>query len=365
MIDLPSVTFIMPIRNEASFIARSLGAVLAQDYPSERVQVLIVDGISTDDTREEIARLKSSYPDIQIKVLDNPQRIVPTGMNIGLGCATGDVIVRVDGHTIIDHDYARQCVAALGRTGADNVGGRMDAVSHNTFGRAVALATSSRFGVGGARFHYSKREEWVDTVYMGAWPRRTFDQVGFFDEEMVRNQDDEFNYRTTSKGGRILLSPEIKSHYYNRSTIYSLFRQYFQYGYWKVRVLQKHHRQMRLRQFIPPAFVAALLIALCLTPFYSAGRWMLGLVAGLYAVANLTASYLSARTENGRIWLIIPFTFMIVHMAYGLGFLTGIFSFWKHWPEFGKHAFSAGRVEVSGLNPCALKTPITPPKDKA
>ena len=245
----------MPIRNEADFIARSLGAVLEQDYPHECMEVLVADGLSTDSTREVIVRMAADHPAVTVRILDNPGKIVPTGFNIALAAAAGEIIVRVDGHTIIDPDYVRQCVALLQNTAADNVGGRMTAVGRGTFGEAVALATSSPFGVGGARFHYSDQEEWVDTVYMGAWRREVFDKVGGFDEELVRNQDDEFNYRLRASGGKILLSPTINSRYYNRSTVRSLWRQYYQYGYWKVRVLQKHPMQMSraslFRPFLP------------------------------------------------------------------------------------------------------------------
>lgn len=230
----PSVSVIMPVYNEAAFIERSLGAVLAQDYPHDRMEILIADGMSTDATRDVVAGLMGRNPNVSLKVLDNPSRLMASGMNVALACAKGELTIRVDGHTVIAPDYVRECVAQLQRTGADNVGGRMEAVSESSFGQSIALATSSPFGVGGARFHYSAQEEWVDTVYMGAWPREVFERVGLFDEEQVRNQDDEFNYRLLSHGGKILLSPRIKSKYYNRSTPGSLWQQYFEYGYWKV-----------------------------------------------------------------------------------------------------------------------------------
>jgi succinoglycan biosynthesis protein ExoA len=150
------------------------------------------------------------------------------------------MIVRVDGHTIIAPDYVEKCVQALIKSGAENAGGKMNAVSTTPFGQVVVAATSSPFGVGGARFHYSDQEEWVDTVYLGAWRREVFEKIGLFDEELVRDQDDEFNYRLREYGGKILLSPEIKSEYTVRSTPPALWKQYFQYGFWKVRVLQKH-----------------------------------------------------------------------------------------------------------------------------
>jgi succinoglycan biosynthesis protein ExoA len=329
----PFITVIMPIRNEAGFIARSLGAVLGQHYPHNRMEVLIADGMSTDRTRDVINSLAKAYPGIRVTVLDNPGKIVPTGMNAALARAQGEIIVRVDGHTIVAPDYVRECIAALKRSGASNVGGRMDPVSEGRFGQATALATSSRFGVGGARFHYSDREESVDTVYMGAWPRDVFDRIGFFDEELVRNQDDEFNYRLRSRGGKILLSPRIKSRYYNRTTNHDLWRQYLQYGYWKIRVMQKHRAQMRPRQFVPPLFVFILLISLLAAPLFAIGKWIFLLVAGFYVITNLAASIKLAREKNWRLLPLLPITFVILHVAYGLGFLIGLIKFRNRWGD--------------------------------
>ena len=328
---LPFVSVIMPIRNEAAFIGRSLGAVLAQDYPHDRMEVLVADGMSTDDTRVIVQQLAARHPDIQVRLIDNPGKIVPTGFNAALAQARGDVIVRVDGHTIIAPDYVRECMAVLERSGADNVGGRMVAVGTTALGQAVALATSSRFGVGGARFHYSDREEWVDTVYMGAWPRRVFEQLGGFDPELVRNQDDEFNYRLRAQGGRILLNPRIRSQYYNRTSLRSLWRQYYQYGFYKVRVLQKHPRQMRLRQFVPPAFVASILGGALLSPLNKRLRALWALVITAYAVANLMASWRIARKAGRAHLRRLPLVFSILHFSYGLGFLHGLIHFRKRW----------------------------------
>lgn len=320
----------MPIRNEAAFIERSLGAVLAQDYPPERMEVLVADGMSTDHTREIIASLAQTSP-VPVTLVDNPGKIVPTGFNRALAQARGEVIVRVDGHTLIEPNYVRECVAALGRSGADNVGGRMNAVSSSPFGAAVALATSSPFGVGGARFHYSDQEEWVDTVYMGAWPRSVFERIGGFDEEMVRNQDDEFNYRLQAAGGRVLLSPRIQSRYYNRSSLRSLWRQYYQYGLYKVRVLQKHPLQMRPRQFAPIALVSAVLGGALLAPFSRMlrGLWLLAVV--LYGAANLAASLHTARRHGWEHLRFLPVVFGTLHFSYGLGFLRGLVKFYNRW----------------------------------
>lgn len=331
--DQPLVTVIMPIRNEAAFIPRSLGAVLAQDYPADRLEVVIADGMSSDGTRAAIARLAEAHPDVRVTVVDNPGQIVPTGFNRALAKARGDVIVRVDGHTIVAPNYVTECVEALLRSGADNVGGRMVPVSEGLFGRATALATASRFGVGGARFHYSDREELVDTVYMGAWPRSVFQRIGLFDEEQVRNQDDEFNYRLRARGGKVLLSPRIQSRYYNRSTPRSLWRQYFQYGYWKVRVMQKHPGQMSPRHFVPAALVASLAIGLLLAPFSAIWGLAFGIIALSYVSATLVASLVVGFREPLLEALLLPATFLTLHVSYGLGFLVGVVRFATRWRD--------------------------------
>ena len=322
-------TVVMPARNEAAFIRRSLAAVLEQDYPPGLMEVIVADGMSEDGTRDAVREMMGRHANLRL--VDNPSRIVPTGLNRAIRAAKGDVIIRVDGHTIVTQDYVAACVSALCRTGADNVGGPMRAEGEGGFGRAVAAATSSPFGVGGARFHYSDDEEWVDTVYMGAWRRETFDRIGLFDEEMVRDQDDEFNYRLLNHGGRILLSPRIRSSYTVRGSPRSLWRQYFQYGYWKVRVMQKHRRQVRLRHLVPPAFVAALAasaVAACLAP-RAAILW--GTVPASYAAANLLASVASSKRAGWSILPSLPLVYAILHLSYGLGLLAGLARFCGRW----------------------------------
>ncbi|MFH2103081.1 MAG: glycosyltransferase family 2 protein [Chloroflexota bacterium] len=329
---LPRVTIILPIRNEALFIASTLASVVEQDYPAEKLEVFVADGMSTDGTREIVAGFQEQVP--YLKMLDNPGQIVPTGLNAAIRQASGEVILRVDGHTLIERDYVRQCVAALERSNADNVGGRMAAAGKTSFGGAVALATSTPFGIGGARFHYSDQEEWVDTVYLGAWPRRVFERVGLFDEELVRDQDDEFNYRLRKAGGKILLSPLIKSRYFVRSRPGALWRQYTQYGFWKVRVLQKHPRQMRPRQFAPPMFVAALLLTGLSAPFLWFSFWLFLALTGVYMLANLAASISTAAKHNA--WRILPWlalTYAILHIGYGTGFLAGLLRFSRRWKD--------------------------------
>jgi len=333
--DRPSVTVIMPIRNEAAFIARSLGAVLAQDYPPGRMQVLVADGMSDDATRRIVGELAEAHPAHTVEVVDNPGGIVPTGFNAALSRARGQVVVRVDGHTIIAPDYVAQCVAALEGSGADTVGGRMDAQGQGRVGEAIALATSSPFGVGDSQFHYASGEHWVDSVYLGAWRREVFDRVGGFDPEMVRNQDDEFNYRLRAAGGRILLTDRIRSRYYSRASLRTLLRQYRQYGFWKVRVLQKHPRQMSLRQFVPPIFAAAVFGGAVLGPVSSRIRrlWLATLAA--YGIAALSASVALARRAGWRHLPLLPAAFATMHLGYGGGFLAGLLRFAHRWGDRG------------------------------
>lgn len=332
---MPTVSLILPIRNEATHIRGCLQSIAQQDFPHEQMEIIIADGLSTDDTKEVVEAFKPS--DIPLIWLDNPGKIVPTGLNLAIRQARGEIIIRVDGHTILAPDYVRECVHALQRSKAENVGGRMKPVGKNTFGKAVALATSSPFGIGGGRFHYSTQEEWVDTVYLGAWPKEVFQKVGLFDEELVRDQDDEFNYRLREAGGKILLSPMINSWYSVRSQPKDLWSQYYQYGLWKVRVFQKHPRQMRWSQFIPPVFVLALLISLLLAFIFSWGWKVLLTLAGVYLVAAFVATLLAGMQKGWQGAWLLPLSFAILHLSYGSGFLWGLIKFRKRWGDkFGK-----------------------------
>jgi cellulose synthase/poly-beta-1,6-N-acetylglucosamine synthase-like glycosyltransferase len=344
--NLPLVSLILPIRNEATYIERGLQAIFEQQYPVDCMETLLADGMSTDNTRRLIHDFSVLHSKMKIETILNPGKIVPTGFNEALRQAKGEIIIRVDGHTIIASDYVRQCVDTLQKSGAENVGGHMNAIGSNFFGRVVAWATSTPFGIGGGRFHYSDKEEWVDTVYMGAWPKRVFREIGLFDEELVRDQDDEFNFRLREAGGKILLNPKIKSEYAVRSTPQSLWRQYYQYGFWKVRVLQKHPRQMGLRQFVPPAFVFALFVSLVFALF-SVSRLFSLTVPLLYLAANLSASVFTAVKKGWKYLLYFPIVFAILHLSYGLGFIVGLFRFWNRWNDKqGKTpVFKSGEIQ--------------------
>lgn len=330
------VSLIMPVRNEAAYIERSLGAVLAQDYPAEQMEILIVDGMSDDGTRDYIRSLQATHPNLHL--LDNPSKIVPPGLNLGIRRAKGEIIVRVDGHCEIAPDYVRRCVEHLQNGNGDGfgridaVGGPIETVGETPEAEAIALAMSSWFGVGGSAFRTIKdRPLLVETIAFPAYTRQTIQKVGLFDEELVRNQDDEYNYRLLKSGGKILLAPDIQSRYYSRSSLRSLWRQYYQYGFWKVRVMQKHPRQMRWRQFVPLGFVVSLLISLSLSLILPIARWLLLAVVVAYLAADTLAS-LSLGRRHG--WQLAPQLLLIhpiLHFSYGLGFLAGLAHFAPRW----------------------------------
>lgn len=330
MKDVPRVSVLMAIRNENAFLERSLGSVLLQDYPQERMEVIVADGMSVDGTRETVQLLQSQHRNLML--LSNEGKFVSSGLNIALRNAKGEVIIRVDGHCVIPTDYVRRCIECLNeRKDVECIGGSLINIGTGARGEAISLAMGTPFGVGDAYFRYFKLQAYVDTVAFGAYRRRVFDNIGMFDEELVRNQDDEFNYRLREFGGKILLVPEIRVHYYTRSSFRKLWRQYFEYGYWKVRVMQKHPKQMRPRQFVPPSFAVVLLSSFVLIPFTPLGLWLLGLVGGSYAFANLFASILTAHKNSWKSLPLLPVAFATLHLSYGLGFLVGLVKFWNRW----------------------------------
>ena len=312
------------MRNERQHIEHCLASVVNQDYPLDCMEILVVDGDSYDGCGQLVLDFAASHPTIPIRLLPNPKRIIPAGLNVGIRAARGDVVVRVDAHTTLAPDYVNACVRYLVQGKADNVGGMMVPRGTAFVGQGVALAMTSPFGMGDSKFHYSEREQSVDTVYMGAYWRKTFDSIGLYDETLHVNEDYELNYRLRKAGGTILLSPAIKSTYTPRPSLAALWRQYFRYGYWKVHMLRKHPTSLRWRQALPPLFVATVLGSLLLGLLWPPARWLFGLVAGCYLLANLAASTIAARRGGWRYLPLVPIVFAAIHFAWGLGFLCGV-----------------------------------------
>lgn len=326
----PSVSLLVAVRNEVVYIEECIYSILNQNYPQEKIEVFILDGQSDDDSgkiMEKVIAGKKNY-----HLLENPNRIQSAAWNLGIRLSHGDVISIVSGHSKLSPDYVSKAVETLLRTNVTMVGGKVRATSSGFTGEAIAHAMSAPFGVGNATFRYTETEQETDTVFMGFCWRSTYETIGGFDEELVRNQDDEFSYRLRKAGGKIICNPEIVSYYANRSTLQGLWYQYFQYGLYKVRVLQKHPRQMGLRQFVPPLFVLSLIISI-LFSYFSVLRPLSLVVPLLYLFANLLASLYTAITRGWKYLPLFPIVFAILHLSYGLGFLAGLVKFWNRWAD--------------------------------
>ncbi len=316
------VSVIVPCRNERAFVDPFCAMVGGQHLPRGwALQVLIADGVSDDGTRAALERVAAGDP--RFYVIDNPSRIVSTGLNAAIKRARGEVIVRMDVHTRYASDYIACCLAVLAETGADNVGGpwRARVKGHGT-PAAIAAAFQSRWLAGGARSRQVDFDGEVDTVYLGAWPRATFQRFGGFDEQLVRNQDDEHNLRIVRGGGRVWQSASIRSVYQPRASVWALFRQYLQYGYWKPFVMKKHGQAAALRHLLPAVYVAVLALLVLAIPVGLHAGAALGWF-GLYAAAVLGASVLIARSTSWALLPRLPGVIGAYHFGYGVGSLIG------------------------------------------
>lgn len=332
MPDQSFVSILLPVRNEVPYILRCLQAVSEQDYPLKLVEILVADGMSDDGTFELLQDWAKQSANRY--VFQNPGKIVPTGLNILIPKTRGDVVIRVDGHCVIAPDYVSNCVRHLQQDGVDGVGGPMRSIGEDLISGVTALAMSSKFGVGNSSFRTETGQtKLADTVPFPAYTRAIIEKVGLYDEEMFRNEDDEYNNRIRNAGGKILLAEDVRSEYYSRGSLKKLWKQYFQYGFWKVRVLQKHPRQMSLRQFVPLAFVLALILTFLLSLMFPWGWKVLLALLAVYLLANLSASVMAASGQGFKKLILLPLAFAIIHLSYGLGFLGGLFKFWNRWHD--------------------------------
>lgn len=324
---MESVTVIVPVRNEADFIATTVTALLEQTQLPQHYEVLVVDGMSDDGTRTVLDDLARN--DQRLRILENPARTVPSAMNIGIEAATGSIIVRVDGHTTVAPDFIRANLELLDEhPEAWSVGGPIAHRGTTTTGRAIAAAMSSAIGVGNASHRFEAYEGYAEGTAFPAFRRWVFERIGGFDERLVRNQDDELNFRITKAGGRIFISPRVKHEYFVRSSYKALFNQYLQYAYWKVEVMRKHRQVVALRHLVPGAFVlslplcagAALLLPIPLS-FVPAAP--LAAYAGLLA---WLAADVGRREADFRVGVGAAVAAGTMHVAYGLGTVLGALS---------------------------------------
>ncbi len=310
----PLITVLCPAYNEANYIENVL-RFYVEALPADK-ELFIIDGGSTDGTIAIIEKWASK--DKSIHLLNNPHKYVPHALNIGLKATTGKIVVRLDAHTVYAKDYFEKIIETFNNTGADIVGGPMNPVGETVIQKAIAYATSGWFGIGNSKFHDVNYSGYVDSVYLGAWKREIFNDVGYFDEQMMRNQDDEFHYRAKSKGKTIYLNSEIKSTYFPRSSYGKLFKQYFQYGLYKPLVVKKIKSEVKIRHLIPLFFV---LYIFSLTAAFKFPILILPLL--LYLLIDMYSAFINNQTVAVKIASILVYP--TLHFSYGLGFLLGLF----------------------------------------
>lgn len=320
----PTISFVIATLNEEAAIETCVRSLLDQHYPPELIEVRVVDGGSADRTRELVSAMAAADPRVQL--LHNPARIAASAFNIGVASSTGGLVSLVSAHSSTDPEYATLLVDAFETSGAALVGGRMDAaadVGDTPMAEAIARATSSPFGLGSARFHYSDRPGWVDTAFPGAYRRELFAEIGGFDESLVRNQDDDLHLRARLAGKPMWFDPRLRSTYRPRRTLAKLWSQYEQYGWWRAATIHKHGRVASMRHLAPAALVAG--IAVGPLAAAAAGRRRTGLAlawaGGVTAwSAVLTLAGWRERRADSVVIGRVPVAVACVHLAYGVGF---------------------------------------------
>lgn len=315
------------MRNEEQNIRKCLDSLLNQDYPSKQYEILVVDGQSTDKSHKIVSAYAQKHS--LVKLLENPKQSSPSGMNIGIKEAKGEIIIIFGGHSYAAPDFISKSIEALEKTGADCVGGTMKAIGKGFIGNAIAQVLSSPFGVGGARFRYSQKPQHVDTVAYGAYRREVFDKIGLFDEKLRRNQDIELNYRLRRSGGKLFLTPAIKSYYYGPQTVLSFTRQAYNNGYWNIKTFSFTKRALSYRHFTPLVFLLLLIITSVLSVFTITGRYLFASILGIYVAAALLSSVLLASHSGLRFLPLLPFFFLSLHLSYGFGSLMALASYLK------------------------------------
>ena len=322
------VSIIIPTRNEELFIINTLNSIMDQDYPGNLVEVIIADGESDDNTRDLIETYIINHPNVRL--INNPERVVPYALNYAIKIADGDVIVRLDAHSKYPKNYVSRLVTELENTKADNVGGVWITTPANKgiIATSIALATSHPLGIGDASYRLENLGvKEVDTVPFGCFPKEVFDRIGLFDTDLIRNQDDEFNGRIIKNGGKIFLIPDVEIEYYARASVSTMMKMFFQYGLFKPLVNVKLGSAATLRQFVPPVFVLFLLFGL-VVPFLPQ-LLMISYLVGLsfYILISVFVGVKIALDNNRfSLLIVIPWLFPLIHISYGWGYIKGFVS---------------------------------------
>jgi len=314
----PSLTILMPCFNESKFIVGSVESLLSGNYPKSKIEILVIDGGSTDNTIEKVKLLCERFD--SVKLLHNAKKVVPAALNLGVASASNDLLIWCGAHAIYDSDYVKNSVATLlGEQAASSVGGVISPIANSRVGKAIAIATTSKFGIGNAKYRYASTRQLVDTVFGGCFYRANVLKVGGFNEQWIRNQDSEFNHRLRTQIGPIILEPSIRCQYYCRETLRELSSQYFSYGFWRFNTLLAHPSSFTYRQAAPVALCAGLALSFVLL----ASGWSIGfMLPAVYVSACLTVSFFETLKSRRMIHLVLlPVIFFTLHVSWGLGFI--------------------------------------------
>ncbi len=322
--NLPSVSIVIPARNEEKYIEKCILSLLNNTYPSELTTIYVCDGLSDDNTREIIAEISNAHPNVVL--LDNKKQTTPFALNIGLRKSDSAIKIILGAHSEMDENFISENVKAFSNDDAIGcTGGVLENVYETKTSEIIGLAMSSSFGVGNAHFRTGAKDGFVDTVAFGAYKKEVFEQSGYFDESLTRNQDDEFNFRILKNGFKIYLSKAIKCKYYVRGSYKKLFRQYYQYGYWKVFVNKKHKTVTSIRQLIPLFFV----LFLTLGPLCVFIHWYLLIAySSVLSFYLILAGFSAAKTASNTSYILpLIYSFVLLHLSYGFGYLVGLVDF--------------------------------------
>ena len=326
------LSVIVPIYQEEKYISKCIDSMLSQDYPKDDLEIILVDGMSKDRTREIVATYTAKYP--FIRMIDNPERIAPCAMNRGIKEAKGDVIMRLDAHVYYPKNYFSLLVEKLNELpGAENVGALCNTlpVNDSITAQSIAAVLSSSFGMGNSHFRVGADKEMeVDTVPFGCFHKSIFDKVGLYDEELVRNQDDELNARIIKAGGKIYLIPQLVCEYYARDTAKKVYKMFYQYGVFKPLVNKKLGSPATVRQFFPLFFVLGLLVGPVVCLFLPVLWWAYFAVIMLWFI--LATSFSLKDSKNLKRILTQNWIYFVVHFGYGWGYIVGIYKVLFHRP---------------------------------
>jgi len=330
--NFPKVSIIIPCYNEEKTIGLLLKAIQKQDYPLTNIEIVIADSLSTDATKEKISEFIKSNPSVLIKVIDNAKQTIPSGINCAAKVSKGEILIRLDAHSEPNGEYVKTSVDLLKNNIAENVGGvwEIQPGEDTCIAKAIAKAAAHPLGVGDAKYRVSTKSQYVNTVPFGAFYKKTFENIGCFDETLLANEDYEFNTRLKNSGGKVWLDTRIRSKYYARKNLKELAQQYWRYGFWKVRMLKRYPATIRWRQAIPPLFMASVIFLGVLSIFISFTRIILGVEFAIYFLPLILAGLQTAIKHNDPCFLLIPFAIITMHFSWGGGFLSSLFtSVWK------------------------------------